>query len=180
MRSFFNLGLLKKGLLLAGGALGIGMFAYSLAQQTLIQGQMNHTMTVIDSSLAKTGTVVAATSTTLQPLVDTTRALAQIETAEEHAADSLASMNNHLAQTAEGEKKIIAGLGSLNEVTSGVGGQLADLGQVTGNLLQAGADSKTQAAQIADGVAALNGMTDTSIAELKRLNDKLAALRLLP
>ena len=162
------------------GWAGLGMFGYSLAQQTVLQGDINASMAVIRDSLAATGVVVGETSQTLDPLQATTLSLAEIEQQEQATADSLASMNGRLAAVAESEKGIIAGLKELNVSTVIVEGRLQAMGGVTGDLLRSGKTSGTQAATVAGQVTELNRLTAQTIAELKKLNDKLAPLRLLP
>ncbi|ARU63298.1 hypothetical protein CBW65_21660 [Tumebacillus avium] len=160
--------------------LGVGLFGYSFAQQTQVQGQINETMRLIDSSLAATGAVVAETSATLDPLSDTTRSLAQIGLQEEATVTQLAAMNGHLTDIATGERTIIDGLATLNTATQAADRELAAMTAVTRSILQAGVTAHAQAEQEADGVAALRRLTEISTAELQELNNRLAPLRLLP
>lgn len=162
------------------GWVGLGMFGYSLAQQTVLQADINGAMAVISESLASTGAVVGETSQTLDPLQATTLSLAEIELQEQATADSLASMNRRLEAVAKSETGIIEGLKELNVATVIVENKLQAMGGVTGDLLQSGKTSGTQAATVADQVTELNRLTAETIAELKKLNDKLAPLRLLP
>jgi hypothetical protein len=162
------------------GVIGIGLFGYSLTQQTAIQRQMNGTMAEINQSILTTGHVVAQTGVVLQPLDATTTALASIEKSEQATTASLAAMNSHLKNIGNTEQQIISNLDVLNGVTGQVKSTLVDM-QSVGNQLYTFSDtSLQQATQEAAAVGDLNRMTDTSIAELHQLNSKLSALRLLP
>ncbi|MGB8954428.1 MAG: hypothetical protein WCC10_03590 [Tumebacillaceae bacterium] len=168
------------GGLIVAGLLGVGMFSYSLAQQTALQGQINEAMTVINHSLVSTTTVVAETSEALQPLYETTRSLAEIERQEEATVAALHAMNDHLVSIAKSEQGIVGGLDSLNGATQGVSDRLTGMSRVTQDILQSATQSKGQAVQEANGVGRLNALTSQTIQELKQLNDKLYPLRLLP
>ncbi|MGZ4163630.1 MAG: hypothetical protein ACXVDB_05310 [Tumebacillaceae bacterium] len=167
-------------LLLLGGVIGAGLFGYSLVQQTALQSRMNDTMALINRSIVSTGAVVKQTSQSLQPLVETTTALATIEQQEERTVTALNSMNAHLSKTAESEKGLITGLDNLNKVTSGVSSDITSMQGVNDSLLQLGGRSVSQAQQEAQQVGTLNQLTKTSIDQLRTLNQKLSPLRVLP
>ncbi|HEU4963858.1 MAG TPA: hypothetical protein VFV52_08400 [Bacilli bacterium] len=167
-------------LILLGGIVGLGLFGYSLSQQTEMQAQINQSMAMVNDSIGQTGAIVQQTSDTLQPLYETTRSLAEIELQEEATVTEVGAMNDHLARIATSERGIISGLASLDQATLSVSDKVTAMGQVTNDLLDVGASSKTQATQEAGQVAELNRLTGLSIAELRRLNSKLAALRLVP
>lgn len=167
-------------LLLLGGVLGAGTFGYSLVQQTAIQSQMNHTMMLINGSIVSTGAVVRQTSQTLQPLVETTQALATIEQQEEQTVTALHAMNQHLANTAVSEKGLITVLDALNHVTEGMSRHISNMEQVNNSLLSLGSQSVSQAQREAQQVGTLNSLTQTSITELRTINQKLYPLRVLP
>lgn len=171
--------LISGGLWLAG-LVGVGLFGYSLTQQTAIQIQMNRTMTQIDQAIIGTGQLVDGTAQALQPLVATTNALAEIEHKEQGTVANLANMNQHLADLANTETGIVTGLDSLNQVTHAVSVDLSNMSQVNASLLQSSMASSSQARLEATQVGQLNGMTTTSITQLHRLNGKLSALKLLP
>lgn len=166
--------------LLTLGVIGLGVFGYSLTQQTAIQRQMNDTMAAINQSILTTGQVVAQTSTVLQPLDATTHALASIESSEQATTSNLASMNVSLRNTGRTEQQIITALDGLNRTTGQVSTDLTDMQSVGNQLYSVSETSLHQATQEANSVGSLNRMTDTSIAQLHQLNSKLSALRLLP
>lgn len=170
---------ISSGLWLAG-LLGVGMFGYSLTQQTAIQIQMNKTMAQINQAIVNTGELVDGTAQALQPLVATTNALNSIEQKEKATVADLASMNQHLANLAQTESGIITGLDSLNQVTHGVSVDLSNMSQVNASLLQSSVSSASQARLEATRVGQMNGMTNTSINQLHQLNGKLSALKMLP
>jgi hypothetical protein len=156
------------------------MFGYSLTRQTMIQKQMNETMAVINDSIQSTGNVIQQTSHALQPLYDTTEALAAVEQREERTVADLASMNAHLSQIGKTEQRIIQDLGRLNSISSDVSNLLSSLAATNQQLLGSGYTSILQASQEGNQIMTLNQMTRNSINQLKELNEKLAPLRLLP
>jgi hypothetical protein len=180
MEDTMNTRTLNNVILALSVATGGGLFGYSLMQQTELQGGMNDTMTLINRSIAATGQLVQETSVALDPLAATTAGLAQIEQREEQTVQHLNVMNEHLAKTADYERTIIHGLEALNGTTSGVGGRLDDMKRVVEALNRASGGIETQSTAEDRNVQQLNEMTQTSIDELRRLNDKLAPLRLLP
>jgi hypothetical protein len=159
---------------------GVAAFAYSLLQMTAIQAQMNRTMGTINTSVASTGSIVDDTAKALQPLTSTTQALARIEQRQVETANHLAAMNNHLRNIGVAESSIISLLDSLNQTESQIIGQLSDMAAVNQQLLQKSQQSTAQAWTEANRVGEINAMTTTSIAEMRALNHKLRALRLVP
>ncbi|MBL0385285.1 hypothetical protein JJB07_01385 [Tumebacillus sp. ITR2] len=167
-------------LLFLGGFLGVGMFGYSLYQQTQVQSQMNASMSVINDSIISTRVVIRETSTVLDPLTETTTALAQIEQREQATVQHLASMNAHLRTTADSETQIITGLDNLNSYVTHAGSSLQKLADTNHTLLQTGRTSLYSAQQEGGQVGQLNTLTTQTITQLRTLNGKLAPLRLLP
>jgi hypothetical protein len=167
-------------LLLLLGATGAATFGYSLTQQTSLQARMNQAMASINSSITATTGLVGETATALQPLGDTTVSLGQVETHESKAVRNLASMNDHLRRIGTVEQQIVGRLDSLNGTMGSINGELDTLSGLNGQLLERSTSSTSQARTEANLVGSMNGMTDTTIAQLHRMNSKLSALRLLP
>ncbi|MBX6353291.1 MAG: hypothetical protein IRZ10_08120 [Thermoflavifilum sp.] len=162
------------------GLAGAGMFGYSLTQQTAIQLQMNQTMKQINQSIATSKKLTQQTSVILQPLVGTTEALAGIEQLETQSLSDIESMNNHLRDIAKGEQGIITGLDHLNVVTDQARTGLIRLASLNGQLLDANQQTASMAAEEATRVSQLNSMTETTIAQMHQLNQKFAALKMVP
>jgi hypothetical protein len=162
------------------GIAGLGAFGYSFAQQTMIQKQMNQTMSIINDSIVSTGNVTNQTSQALQPLYDTTQSLAAIEQKEETTVSYIASMNNHLRNVGNSEQMIIQSLIQSNSLSTDLSNHLSALSQTNNQLLAAGQSSLVQASQEANQLLSLNQLTSNTINQMQILNEKLAPLRLLP
>ncbi|GAX90293.1 hypothetical protein [Effusibacillus lacus] len=167
-------------LLILLGILGVGMFGYSLAKQTQMQGEMNQIMASVNESIVATGTLVQETLEVLQPFQEITASLASIEQQEEQVVVQLAVMNGHLETTGLSEKNIIAGLEALNQQTRTVSQYLNGMSDVNSGLLKASSASVQNASRINGQLGEINGMTGQSIEELGELNEKFALLRILP
>lgn len=162
------------------GALGAAVFGYSLVQQTKLQGNINAAMQVINQSMAATGQLVQETSETLEPLYDTTKALAGIEEKEEQVVKHIAAMNVSLTRVASSEEGIVSGLDSLNRVTLSASSELSGMTELNSGILQSSSLSAQQSSQEGNQVKQLNQLTHYSIEQLKQLNEKLYLLRKLP
>jgi hypothetical protein len=160
--------------------IGLGLFGYSLTQQTEIQLQMGHTMGAVNQSVVQTSGIVASTSEALSPLLATTKALAGIETQEQQTVTDLQGMNDKLQKTAVTEQSIILHLNQLNGTTNAISGDLSGLSSVNGRILGVSQQSSSQGSIEAGRVGDLNGMTDVSISQLNQINHRLEALKLLP
>jgi len=160
--------------------LGVGMFGYSLTQQTAIQLQMNQTMDHVAVSLAATPPLVAQTAQALAPLTATTSALANIDRQEQQTVTDLTRMNEHLANIGASEKGIVRGLDHLNQATSSLTLQLQTVSSTNAQLLDENSIAANLGVKEANQVGDLSTQTNTSIEQLKRLNDKLSALSALP
>ncbi len=159
---------------------GLGLFGYSLTQQTNIQLQMGQTLTAVNQSVVQTGTIVGRTSRALSPLLGTTTALAGIETKEQSTVASLQGMNDKLQATAVVEASILLHFGTLNQTTQNVQGAISRLGTIDGKVLGASQASSQQGNTEANQVGQLNSMTDTSISQLQQINHRLELLKLAP
>ncbi|WDL98592.1 hypothetical protein [Alicyclobacillus sp. ALC3] len=159
---------------------GLGTTLYSLSQQTKVQQQMNHTMVAIDQSIITSGQVTHQTNKVLAPLTATTTALADIEKQEQVTVGNLAAMNEHLSHINQSEAGIVQTLLALNQSTGGASTELSAIANVNRGLLSTSEQSSGQAATEASQVGQLNSMTTTSISEMTKLNNKLAALKALP
>lgn len=165
---------------LGAAVVGLGLFGYSLTQQTNIQLQMEHTMTAVNQSVVQTSTVVGRTTGALKPLLGTTSALASTEVKEQSTVSALQSMNAKLQATANVESSILLHLGQLNQTTRTVSHSLSTLNAVNSQVLQASRASSGQGQTEASQVGQLNSMTNTSIFQLQQINHRLSALSLLP
>jgi hypothetical protein len=153
---------------------------YSLAQQTKVQQQMNHTMAAIDQSIVTTTGLTKQTSQELTPLTSTTTALANIEEAEEQTVRDLVSMNNHLQTIAQSEQSIVDTVASLNQETKGASTQLTALKSINEGILGVTTTAAGQAQTEARQVGQLNSLTSTAIREISTVNGRLAILKALP
>ncbi|WAH36145.1 hypothetical protein [Alicyclobacillus dauci] len=161
-------------------AAGLGIFGYSMTQQTNIQMQMNRTMAQMNQSIHDTTPLVAATSKALEPLAATTSALSQIEIQEQHTVSDLAAMNTRLKTIGDSEGQVLAGMNSMLTETTAVGQEIGTVSNTTGGVLHASSSSAVSAQAEANDLAALNQHTADVIAQLHKLNTKLSALKLLP
>lgn len=159
---------------------GIGMFGYSMSQQTQVQKQMDVTMQTMSADIAATTPLVAQASKDLQPLAATTTALASIEQAQEQTVKHIQSMNQHLVTIRSSEAQVLTGMQGLTKATAGVSTQLDSVGRTEHGILnsstQAAAHAKTESTAISD----LATQTADITQQLHALNGRLAALRLLP
>ncbi|MFB5190156.1 hypothetical protein [Alicyclobacillus fastidiosus] len=159
---------------------GLGVFGYSMTQQTHIQSQMNHTMTTMNKDVAETTPLVAATSKALAPLVATTDALSQIEQQESKTVLDISAMNAHLRTIGASEQQVLTGMTALFQATSDVNRGLGDVTSTTDSVLSASESSASGASAETSHIGTLNQQTADVISQLNQLNNKLAALKLLP
>lgn len=160
--------------------LGMGMFGYSLTQQTNIQGQMNDTMAQLNRSIYDTNRIVNQTSVALNPLVKTTRSLANIEYAEQKTVSHLTSMNTALQTIGHNEQGIVNGLVQLTSTTLKVHSQLTSATSLNQAVQSNNSTAYSDATLEQQQVAALTALTPKTTTELATLNHRLAVLKLLP
>ncbi|KPV41980.1 hypothetical protein [Alicyclobacillus ferrooxydans] len=159
---------------------GIGLFGYTMTEQTSIQGQMNHSMTQLNGDLQATVPLVGKTAKALNPLTATTSALATIEIQEEKTVQNLALMNRHLQAIGASEQMILSGMNSVYSTTTAVSQNIGSVSRANGDILTASTTSASTATTEAGRLGALNQQTGAVISQLRQLNTKLAALKLVP
>ncbi|GMA62544.1 hypothetical protein NZD89_22465 [Alicyclobacillus fastidiosus] len=159
---------------------GLGVFGYSMTQQTQIQSQMNHTMATMNADIAETTPLVRATSRALSPLTQTTAALSQIELEESQTVRDISAMNAHLQAIGTSEGQVLMGMNALYHATSDVNKALGGVTSTTDGILDASESSASSAGAETSRIGTLNQQTADVISQLNQLNNKLAALKLLP
>jgi hypothetical protein len=160
--------------------LGLGLFGYSMTQQTNIQLHMNRSMSALNGDVKATVPLVGKTVQALGPLTATTSALAQIELQEQKTVQDLATMNQHLQQIGVSEQAILSGMTAVYSATSGVNQSLQGVISANGGILSSSQSAASTASVEASRLGQMNQQTAAVISQLHQLNTKLAALKLVP
>jgi hypothetical protein len=144
------------------------------------QAETNKEMKRVALSVKKANELTGVTVQRLSPLSETAATLRTMNSGLTKTGSLLTEMNAGIGSVANSERTIIKNLTALNQTTSGVLDQLKNVSAGSGNLVSGTGKMGSQVQQEANSMGGLNGLTDESIAQLRKLNQKFSLLRALP
>lgn len=156
------------------------VFGWGTYLQIKGQGETNQEMRRVAESVQKANELTSITAKSLQPLVETAKTMQAMNRDLAATGQLLKEMNDGLARVTSSERRIVANLTALNQSIGATQEEIGRVSQFNGQLVSLFTQMKGQVRQERGSVHKMNGLTMTSIGELRKLNEKFAVLRALP
>ncbi|WP_047150768.1 hypothetical protein [Aneurinibacillus tyrosinisolvens] len=171
--------MLKIGVFLVS-VLSLAVFGWGTYNQIKGQAETNKEMKKVAQNIKKADALTSITVQSLQPLEETAKTIQTMNGGLTTTARLLTEMNIGLGSVTKGEQVIIQNLTALNGTTNGVLSQLQAVSTGSGKLVGSTGKMQGQVQSESASMQGLNGLTDESIAEMRKLNKKFSLLRSLP
>ncbi|NGQ94288.1 hypothetical protein G3578_03750 [Brevibacillus sp. SYP-B805] len=155
-------------------------FGWGTYWQIAGQAETNQEMKQVARHIKEASALTAVTIDRMKPLQETAAMLGTMNGGLTATAQLLTEMNRGLASVTNSERLIVTNLTALNGSIASTGDALQ---QVSGINLQLAASTGSLRSQVESEhrlMARMNSLSDTSVAEMRNLNRKIAVLRALP
>ncbi len=155
-------------------------FGWGTYQQIKGQAETNKEMKRVAENIKKANALTATTVQSMKPLVETAAYLQKMNEGLSATGQLLTEMNRGLAGVTKSERSIIFNLAALNHSIGSTQSEIKRVSLENSKLVGFTRNMKTQVQTEYGSMQKLNLLTDTSVEELGKLNEKFRVLRVLP